>query len=88
MSSTITFRSPLRLEHLGGAEWKLLGDYLVAVGPILIRVPTGFRTDRAESDRIFRDLLAAAGVGRTRRTLMYWAVRVGGRTYWRATARG
>lgn len=126
MNNAIAFRSPLRLEHLGGAEWKLLGDYLVVVGPMLIRVPIGFQTDlasvprvfrslipvvgnqngpavvhdwlyvhrridgralgRAEADRIFRDLLSAAGVGWTRRTMMYVAVRLGGWAYWSRAA--
>ena len=42
-----------------------------------------FRFTRAEADIIFLDGMADLGVAKWKRTLMYWAVRIGGFMAWR-----
>lgn len=46
------------------------------------RLPCGTVYTRAEADCLYRDLLAADGVGRVRRHLAYGAVRAGGWASW------
>lgn len=41
---------------------------------------------REESDKLFIDMMEHNGVGKIKRNLMYWAVRVGGKAAWNATS--
>ena len=62
-------------------------DFLYAYGgecPIGTIAPVGRSVTRSEADRLFLDLMGQAGVKAWRRRAAYLAVRLFGRSHWRA----
>jgi len=59
--SNLSLVGPLRLEYLGGGQWKLLRPYSAIWHWNRIDVPTGFVTDLASVPRIARSIIPQIG---------------------------
>ena len=72
------------------AFWSIIGCPLSGkyVGSALIHdgLYGSHLLSKEESDRLFLDMMKHNGVGAIKRNLMYWAVKVGGRSAYNATS--
>ena len=59
--SNLKLVDPLRLEYIGGGEWKLLRPYRAIWHWSRIDVPAGFITDLASVPRIARSIIPQIG---------------------------